>query len=478
MTDAELLERLSRLSPQELAELDALLLRPETPLFRDWLPQVSPTYRWDWPHLRYLQDRLQRVADGSLKRLIISCPPRHGKTEQGTVRYPVYRLVQNLHTRVIIAAYNATLARKFSRKARRIARALHLPLSTERDAAEEWETLQGGGVRAVGVGEGVTGQGADLILIDDPVKSREEAESEVYRDKTYDWYTDDLYSRCEPNAAIVITMTRWHEDDLVGRILASEDAGQWEVVNLPALAEANDPLGRTEGQALCPDRYDETALAGIQRVQTAYSFGALYQGHPTAREGSMFPRDRIQIVDEAPAGMNWVRFWDYAGTEGGGAYTAGVKLGMHKGLVYVLDVQRFQKAALERDNHVLATATLDKSSGNGSQWLEQEPGSAGKDAAARFVRMLAGHNAHHETATGDKITRAEQSGWAATWQAGNVRLLRGGWNEAYIREHESFGPGAKYKDQVDASVGAYTKAVKRPTLAAPLLDLVKESHWS
>lgn len=466
------------MTDQELAELDRLLVATPPP-FRDWLPTVTPTYRWDWPHLRYLQDRLQRVADGSLKRLIVSCPPRHGKTEQGTVRYPVYRLVQNPHTRVIIAAYNATLARKFSRKARRIARALQMPLSTERDAAEEWETTAGGGVRAVGVGEGVTGQGADLIVIDDPVKSREEAESEVYRDKTWEWYTDDLYSRCEPNAAIVITMTRWHEDDLVGRILASEDASRWEVVNLPAFAEEHDPLGRQVGEALCPERYDEEALRSIQRVQTAYSFGALYQGHPTAREGSMFPRDKVEIVDEAPANLAWVRFWDYAGTDGGGAYTAGVKLGMHKGLVYVLDVQRFQKSALARDQHVLTTATLDKQSGGrGAQWLEQEPGSAGKDGAAAFVRMLAGHNAHHETATGDKITRAEQSGWAATWQAGNVRLLRGTWNEAYIREHESFGPGAKYKDQVDASVGAYTKAVKRPALVAPLLDLTKESHWA
>lgn len=421
-----------------------------------------------------MQDALQRITTGALKRLIIVCPPRHGKTEQGTVRYPVYRLMCNPTQRVILAAYNATLARKFSRKARRIARQIGMALDTERNAVEDWETQAGGGVRAVGVGEGITGQGANLIIIDDPVKSREEAESEVYRNKTYDWYTDDLYSRLEPGAAIVLTMTRWHEDDLVGRILASDDKEDWEVIRLPALAEEHDPLGRPVGAALCPERFDEAALAAIQRVQTAYAFSALYQGRPTPHTGNMFPEDRVTIVDALPAGLKMVRYWDNAGTAGGdGARTAGVKMGCYQGRYFVADCTAFREEEAARDRRQRLTAEQD---GQGvTQWLEQEPGSAGKAQKAVFIRFMAPYPAHAEPASGDKVVRAE--GWAAQWQAGNVSLLRGDWTKAYIAEHASF-PNGRTKDQVDASSGAFHKVATQRTIVGPLADLVKESHWS
>jgi hypothetical protein len=119
-------------------------------------------------------------------------------------------------------------------------------------------------VRAVGVGEGVAGLPGDLILIDDPIKNRKEAYSETFRNALWEWYTEDIYTRLEPGGAIVITMTRRHEDDLVGRILASEDAKDWVVIRLPALAEEDDELGRRVGEALCPERYDEKTLKKIR----------------------------------------------------------------------------------------------------------------------------------------------------------------------------------------------------------------------
>src|SRR6185369_2890471 len=206
--------------------------------------------------------------------------------------YPVYRLRLDPALRVVVGAYNATLASKFSRKARRIALAAGVALSDERTAVEDLETTAGGGMRAVGVGGGITGQGGDLIVIDDPVKSREEAESEVYREKVWSWYTDDLYTRLEPGGAMILIMTRWHMDDLAGRILASEGAAKWTVVNLPALAVENDALGRAMGEALCPERYDEAALEAIKSEggMSAYSFAALYQQDPRPRDGNMFPR--------------------------------------------------------------------------------------------------------------------------------------------------------------------------------------------
>jgi len=249
------------------------------------------------------------MTRGEIKRLMIFMPPRHGKSEQTTVRYPVWRLERNPQLQVIIAAYNQFFANKFSRKARRIA-ARRMVLAGDRNAVEEWETQAGGGLRVVGVGGGVTGQGADLCIIDDPVKNREEAESPVYREKVWDWYTDDLYTRLEPGAAVVLIQTRWHVDDLAGRILKSDDAPNWTVINLPAEAEDGDPLGREVGEALCPERYDKAALADIRRVlQSAYA--ALYQQRPVPAEGAVF---------------KWPWFESHKYFDGGDFYTVGGKI--------------------------------------------------------------------------------------------------------------------------------------------------------
>ena len=211
---------------------------------------------------------------------------------------------------MIVGCYDSTLAEVFGRRARRIC-SERTALSTERTSVGDWETAAGGGLRAVGVGSGVTGRGADLIIVDDPVKSREEANSQAYRDRVFDWWTDDLYTRLEPDAAIVLILTRWHMDDLAGRVLASEDAPNWTVVSLPAFAEANDPLGRSEGEALCPERFDEEAVAKIKAVQGS-SFEALYQQRPSALEGAIFKREWWRYYREAPKFNRIVQSWDTA----------------------------------------------------------------------------------------------------------------------------------------------------------------------
>jgi predicted phage terminase large subunit-like protein len=257
--------------------------------FDAWLREVSPTWRWDWPHLEFMRANLGRVRRGELSRLWMFCPPRHGKTEQNTVRFAAYALECDPTKRIIVWAYNQTLAEKFSRKIRRIV-ADRVPLNKEKQAADEWETGSGGGIRAAGVGVGITGMGADLILIDDPVKNRQEAESQAYRDRVYESYTDDLLTRLEPGGAICGTMTRWHEDDLAGRILASEEGPDWEVLNLPAIAEEGDPLGREPGEALCPDRYPVEVLDQRKRAMGARNFSALFQGRPQPASGNKFQR--------------------------------------------------------------------------------------------------------------------------------------------------------------------------------------------
>jgi predicted phage terminase large subunit-like protein len=278
------------LTPHERVEIDQLL-NNRAISFEEFLPRTAPaSWVWQWPHQRAIYSYLNAVTDGEITKLIISMPPRHTKTETITVRYPVYRMYRDATTRTAIGCYNQIQANKYSRKARQAARAVGIALSQERSATEEWETEQHGGMMARGVGSGVTGNGYDLIVIDDPVKSRAEAESPAFRDAVWDWYRDDLYTRLEPGGAIIVVMTRWHEDDLVGRILASDDAANWTVVNLPAIAEENDPMGRTPGEALCPDRFPLDVLLDRKRVLGPYSFNALYQGHPSPPEGSLLQR--------------------------------------------------------------------------------------------------------------------------------------------------------------------------------------------
>lgn len=419
-----------------------------------WLAHITPSFRWDWPYMLTIIDALNAVTAGECKRLMLFLPPRHGKSECATVRYPVYRLLRDPSERVIIGAYNQTLASTFSRKARRVAVQAGLLTDTDKAAADHWELSAGGGLLAVGVGAGVTGHGADLIVVDDPVKSREEANSQTYRDRVYEWYTDDLYTRLQPNGAIVLIMTRWHADDLAGRILASQGAQDWRVVSLPALAEENDPLGRAPGRALCPERFDESALASIRTVLGEYGFSALYQQRPLPASGGMFKRQWLTIVSAGPASAEArVRYWDRAATAGGGDYTVGARMSKTAdGIFHVEDVVRGQWSSGERDAVILQTAQTDPP--GTVIWLEQEPGSGGVDSVAALTRKLAGYAVRADKVTGDKVTRADPL--ASQCEAGNVRLVAGPWNAAFIDELCAFPFGAN-DDQVDSASGAFGK---------------------
>ena len=393
---------------------------------------------------------------GEITRLMLFLPPRHGKSEMVTVRYPVWKLTRDPSARILIGAYNQTLAEKFSLKARRIAQYSGVEISRERHSVEDWETMSGGGLRAAGVGAGVTGMGANLVIVDDPVKNREEAQSPAYRDRVWDWYTNDLYTRLEPNGSIILIMTRWHEDDLAGRIQASEDGKSWKIINLPAEAEEGDPLGRAVGQPLCPARFDLEALAGIKRV-LGRDYHALYQQRPRPREGEMFKLSWFEIIEAWPAGASLLRYWDKAGTAGGGKFTAGVLMAYSSGVFIVVDVVRGQWAAAEREKVIRQTAILDREKyDHVTIWTEQEPGSGGKESAEGTIRNLAGFVIYADRPTGDKVLRAEP--FSVQAEAGNVKLLRGEWNTSYLGELTSF-PSGTFADQVDGSSGAFNKLV-------------------
>ncbi len=372
------------------------------------------------------------------------------------MRYPIHRLQHDPTLRVIVGAYNQTLANKFSRKARRVATQVGLSLSKERNAAEDWETDAGGGLRAVGVGSGITGQGGDLILIDDPVKNREEADSPAYQERVWDWYRDDLYTRLEPGGAVVLIQTRWNQADLAGRILDSEDGPNWTVLRLPALAEPGDLLGRRPGEALCPARFDEEALAGIRTVLGPRSFAALYQGDPQPLEGGFIKTAPIEIVDVIPREARRVRYWDLAATANDDSdWTSGVLMARAGDLFYIEDVVHGQWSVGARNQQIIETARRDreKFAGEVVTWGPQDPGAAGVEAAEAFVRMLVGYSVKTERVTGSKQVRAEP--FAAQCEGGNVKIRRSKFTETVLEQYRLFPAG--HDDIVDASSGAFAK---------------------
>jgi predicted phage terminase large subunit-like protein len=403
-----------------------------------------------------VRSHLDAVSRGEIKRLMLFLPPRHGKSTMTTIHYPAYRLEVNPAGRCVVGCYNSDLAAAFSRQVRGIVRARgRVALSEERQAAMDWQTAAGGGLRAVGVGSGIIGHGADLLIIDDPIKNREEAENASYRERVWNWYRTDLYTRLEPGGAIILIMTRWHMDDLAGRLMESERANDWVVVSLPALAEDADPLGRALGAPLCPQRYDLPALDDFRAVLGSRSFDALYQQRPRPFEGAMFRREWFgDPVGAAPLAAMRVRYWDTAGAdEGKGDYSAGVRMSRDgQGMFYVEDVQRGQWTAHPRNVRIKQTAELEP---RVPIYVEQPPGLA-KESTDAIVRLLAGFSVHADRVHHDKVSRAEP--FAAQCEAGNVRLVRGDWNAVYLEELCDF-PYGSHDDMIDGSSGAFSKLV-------------------
>jgi predicted phage terminase large subunit-like protein len=379
-------------------------------------------------------------------------PPRHGKSEQATIHYPAYRLLVNPAMRIIVGAYNHSLACNFTRQTRRVASQFGFPFADDLNRQNQWGSVYGGGLYGVGVGTGVTGFGADLIIIDDPVKSRAEAESPTYRQRVLDWYRNDIYTRLHPGAAIILIMTRWHSLDLAGALLEEAKNGgeQWQVVKLPALAEENDPLGRKFGEALWPDRYGADDFARIREVQGSYAFSALYQQRPSPRDGGLFRHEWFRIVDQAERPGFACRGWDTAATPGSGDYTAGVRIVRDGDRYVVTDAWRGQVSPAERRTRQRLIASMDGY--ETVQHLAQDPGSAGVDQVEHDARNLAGFPVVTHKPTGSKEVRAMP--FAAACEAGLVELERGPWNRDFIDELCAF-PTGQNDDQVDAASDAF-----------------------
>lgn len=318
------------LTERELAELDSLL-KTEPLSFAGFIRLVAPHVRF-YRHVETLVDVLQRVADGEIQRLMIFMPPRHGKSELASRLFAAYYLYRHPERYVGLASYGASLAYTLSRSARENYRSSGCALATE--GVEQWQTVEGGGMWAAGVGGPITGKGAHLLMVDDPVKNAEDASSLTFREKQKEWWRSTFYTRQEPDAAIVVIQTRWHEDDLSGWLLAQEvdadsEPEHWHLLCMPAIAEPLPPFpatctvevdDREAGEPLCLERYP---LVKLERIKTSVGeavWNALYQQRPRSAEGDIFQtgwwngRNRYHITDQRSANRVLARwqFWDTA----------------------------------------------------------------------------------------------------------------------------------------------------------------------
>jgi predicted phage terminase large subunit-like protein len=467
----EELER-SALAAQELLRRRAARQRTI-----DFVQYVKPKYRPGAPHYQ-IADALDEVLRGENDRLMIFAAPRHGKSELGTRTFPALYLGTYPDREVMTASFDSPLAEEFGRDVRNIVASNRyhvlfprVSLAADSQAKGRWKTNEEGGFLSAGIGDsagggsGMTGRGAHLLCIDDPFKDRSSAESEARRKHVKDWYTSTAYTRLAPGGAIVIINTRWHQDDLCGWLLeeAKKGGDQWKVVSLScADEETGQPI------SVWPERYPVQALRRIMMAMggpDSRDWVSLYGQRPSNKKGTMFKVPMIMVLPAAPADGDTVRAWDLAATEDLGtndpSWTVGVRMTKLRNNRYVIeDVVRFRGGPEEVEASIIRTAQQDGY--DVRIGLPQDPGQAGKSQAQNFVAKLAGYKVEATPESGDKLTRA--SPYAAQVNVGNVALVEGSWNKAYLEELAGV-PSIKHMDQMDASSRAFSMLVGNSTLA-------------
>jgi predicted phage terminase large subunit-like protein len=463
-----------------------------------WLQRVVLTAEFEAEKRRPRRRKaLEPLGFEPLHNLIIEAPPQHGKSLMVSQHLPPFWLARNNDLPVLLTSYAADRAHDNARRARDVAsspffRTLFPHL--EPDVVGHWRANDWAfkGVRgycfAAGVGGPVTGHGFGLGLIDDPFENWEKAQSETTRRSVYEWWKGTFLTRIWEGGCIIIIMTRWHEDDLVGRILAEEgelaQGGRWKHLRYPALIDNEadrkiDPLEREFGDPLAPSRFTASYLDTIRERVGPMVWNAEYQQRPTRPEGDFFKIERVSIetappasicqmhkIDEdtAPVPFNvqrGVRFWDLAATAASRErrdpdYTVGtLSAEDESGKWWVIDVVRARLDPEQVQQLMLQTAKLDGK--RVKVRIEQEPGASGKSMISNYVKLLAGFNVEGVLHGGDKAVWS--SGWAGQVNGGNVILVKAPWNKPWLSEHAGF-PNAKHDDQVDSAAGSFNVQVE------------------
>lgn len=416
----------------------------------DWCEHVlEPQGLAPARHHRLVISALEGLGAAGSRRLMVLMPPGSAKSTYTSMLFPPWWMSRHAGGHVLAVSHTEGLAEHFGRAVRGLigthGARLGLRLAGDNRAAGRFSTSTGGTYFACGVHGAITGRRADLAIIDDPVRSVLEAENARARDRLLEWYRSELITRMKPGGCIVLAMTRWHTDDIAGVLMRQ---GGWQVLRLPALAEADDPLGRAPGAVLWPEWEDAAAIADKREVVGEHAFAAMFQQDPRPPARRFFDVSRMKVVTEPRAGRQ-VRAWDFAaGTDArfDPDWTVGMLVSADaKGLHCIEDVRRVRVGPGELAGLVAAVAREDGRRVAVS--MPQDPGQAGLHQTTYLTNVLAGYAVESSRETGAKTTRAMPV--ASLLEADGLSMVAAVWNRPLLDEMAAF-PGGRKDDQIDA----------------------------
>lgn len=459
-----------QLTSEDLDEIERLLIARARVDFWCYRRLMNPKMKVGWFQQRVaqiLQEFYEKLVSGQKPMEVIQAPPQHGKSVQ-VVDFVAWLGGRHPELKTFYASFSDRLGVRANSQIQRmidspkhgkifpehkIIRAGAVGTGYQRNRDQIDYVGKGGYFRNTTIQGPITGESLDLGILDDPIKGRQAANSPSVRDGSWDWLTDDFFTRFSENAGFLSILTRWHTDDPIGRL--AEQNPNLIIHSFPAIATEDEQF-RKKGEALFPEHKSLDFLLARKAILSESSWESLYQQSPFVVSGGIFPVDKFGFIDRVDMSevQRSVRYWDKAGTkDGDGAETSGTLMHVLKNGRYVIpSVIHDRWSYLEREQRIKSTAQAD---GYRTEvYVEQEPGSGGKESAERTILNLAGFRAYADRPTGDKALRAEP--YAAQVQAGNVLLVRGEWNRQFLEEHEYF-PYGKLKDMVDSSSGAFNK---------------------
>jgi len=447
-----------------------------------WSEVEPQPFKDNW-HIDAICDHLEALQKRQILRLLINIPPRHSKSLLVSVLFPAWCWLHDPVEQFLTTSYAGNLATRDARRSRlvmqkprfmNLIRTKHpsFEWAGDQNVKSKYENNLQGYRMATGVRGQLTGDGGSIIIVDD-ANNVKETESKATREATIQWWDEALSTRHNDavTGCTAVVQQRTHQEDLTGHIL-KEEGDDWNQLILPMEYEGKNRCRSTinfvdprkkKGELLNPVRFPKEAVERIAKKLGAYGKAGQFQQTPAPRKGGELPTEKIVIIKEEQIQksniIEIVRYWDKAGSEGKGDFTAGVKMCLMKsGRTIILDVKRGQWGISKRNAIIKQTAQVDGTGVN--VWVEQEGGSSGKESAEITIKELAGFNVKAERPTGEKTARAEP--FASQMEAGNVYMVKADWNKDYLDELRLF-PAGSHDDQVDGSSGGFNKLHARQT---------------